>query len=252
MNRRRFLGVSGISLGGLLVAGVAYRVLRPSDPLDPFRKSTRKVLTARLGERRTGEMMNDIEAVYAGIAGSVPDTGGKDSMFTGWLDYGVFYLAVYRVLKQAGYPVEQIGEIIYRTYETMADYPKWFLKVVGRLKYGKGYVLRLKKAAVESQERRYPADWVCTFVEGDGREFDYGLDVTECGICKFYAVHHAQDLSPYMCLSDFVVSRAFDRGLVRYHTLAEGSERCDFRYKSGRETFVYPLRSGWPPQFAKG
>jgi hypothetical protein len=90
---------------------------------------------------------------------------------------------------------------------------------------------------------------VCTFVEGDGEAFDYGLDVTECGICKFYRAHGAGGLAPYMCLSDYVVSRAFGRGLVRYKTIAEGAEVCDFRYKQGRETFVYPLRDGWPPKF---
>jgi hypothetical protein len=52
-----------------------------------------------------------------------------------------------------------------------------------------------------------------------------------------------------MCLSDYVVSKAFDRGLVRYKTIAEGAEKCDFRYQKGRKTFVYPLREGWPPNF---
>jgi hypothetical protein len=39
---------------------------------------------------------------------------------------------------------------------------------------------------------------------------------------------------------------------VRYHTIAEGDGKCDFRYKKGRETFVYPLRKGWPPKFSDG
>ena len=56
-------------------------------------------------------------------------------------------------------------------------------------------------------------------------------------------------MAPYLCLSDFVVSDAFDRGLVRYKTLAEGAGVCDFRFKSGRETYVHPLRLGWPPTF---
>lgn len=241
-----------MSIGGLLVAGTAYRLFRPQDPLEPFLKSTKKVLAARFGKPRAEKMLKDIQTDYAGLAASVPYIGGKQSVFTEWLDYGVFYLAVHHVLQQAGYAVDQVGEVIYRTYEAMADYPKWFLNMVGTLKYGKRYVARLKKAAEESQDRRYPAGWVCTFVMGDGREFDYGLDITECGICKFYAVHNAQELTPYLCLSDFVVSKAFDRGLVRHHTLAEGSDRCDFRYKAGRETFVYPLRSGWPPRFSNG
>jgi hypothetical protein len=173
-------------------------------------------------------------------------------MFTEWLTYGGYYLAFYNTLKPLVHSIEQIGRLIYETYEVMADYPKWFLRVIGKLKYGKRYVSRLRLAAEESQKHQYPAGWVCAFIEGDGREFDYGLDITECGIWKFYAVHNAQELAPYMCLSDFAVSKAFDRGLVRYQTIAEGGERCDFRYKRGRDTFVYPLRNGWPPQFRSG
>ncbi|MBN1662061.1 MAG: L-2-amino-thiazoline-4-carboxylic acid hydrolase [Deltaproteobacteria bacterium] len=250
MNRRKFLAVSAASFGGLLAAGTAYRFFRPSDPLDSFYKSTRKVLSARLGERRADDMMRNIRNEYAGLVPSVPDIGGKQSMFTEWLDYGVYYLAVYRVLKRDGYPIDQAGELIFRTYETMADYPKGFLNLVGRLKYGNRYVSRLRQEAGASRQRRYPAGWVAEFIDGDGREFDYGLNITECGICKFYKAHNAMELAPYMCLSDYVVSRAFDRGLVRQYTIAEGHDHCDFRYKTGRETFVYPLRKGWPPQFA--
>jgi hypothetical protein len=126
------------------------------------------------------------------------------------------------------------------------------LRLVGGLRYDEGYVEQVRAAAAESQQRRYSGDWVCTFVEGDGETFDYGLDVTECGICKFYHAQGADELAPYMCLSDYVGSCAFDRGLVRYKTIAEGAEVCDFRYKQGRETFVYPLRDGWPPKFIAG
>ena len=75
------------------------------------------------------------------------------------------------------------------------------------------------------------------------------MDITECGICKFYQANEAGELSPYICLSDYVVSKAFDRGLVRYQTIAEGAAKCDFRYKKRRKTFVQPLKNGWPPKF---
>ena len=92
-------------------------------------------------------------------------------------------------------------------------------------------------------------DFVSYFIRGTSEEFDYGLDITECGICKLYAAFGADKLSRYMCLSDYVVSKAFNRGLVRYKTIAEGAEKCDFRFKKGRKTFVYALREGWPPLF---
>jgi hypothetical protein len=250
MKRRKFLKVSAASVGAVLAAGLIYRVMRPSDPLRDVYKSTEKVLRAHFGKEHTAAIMAEIRATYASLTPSVPTIGGKDNMFTEWLTYGVYYLAVYRVLKPLGYSINQIGDVIYKTYEDMADYPKWFLRMVGRLKYGESYTSRLRSAIEDSQRGPYPGGWVGTFVKGDGREFDYGIDMTECGIWKFYVAHNAQELAPYMCLSDSVVSKAFDRGLVRHHTIAEGGDRCDFRYKKGRETFVAPLRNGWPPRFA--
>ena len=132
----------------------------------------------------------------------------------------------------------------------MAYYPKWFLHIVGHFKYGKKYEEKLRQAAAVSQNRKYPEDFVLSFAKGDGENFDYGLDITECGICKLYAAQGAERLSRYMFLSDYVISKAFNRGLVRYNTIEEGAKKCDFRFKNGRETFVYPLRKGWPPKFA--
>ena len=249
MKRRKFLKVSAASVGAVLAAGLIYRGTRRSDPLHDVYKSTEKVLTAHFGKERTAEIMREIRTNYTSLTPSVPYIGGKENMFTEWLTYGVYYLAVYRVLKPLGYSMDQIGEVIYKTYEDMADYPKWFLRIVGRLKYGGSYTSRLRLAVEDSQKGQYPCGWVGTFVKGNGHQFDYGIDMTECGIWKSYVAHNAQELAPYMCLSDYVVSKAFDRGLVRHYTIAEGGDRCDFRYKKGRETFVYPLRNGWPPRF---
>jgi hypothetical protein len=229
--------------------GAGYALLRDPDPLSDFYASTQQVLGTRFGQSRAKKLVQDIRREYEGLVPEVPYIGGEGNMFTEWLTYGVYYLAVYRVLKPLGQTVEQVGRTIYETYEMMADRPQWLIRLVGGLKYGEGYVERLRAAAAESQLRRYPGDWVSTFVEGDGETFDYGLDITECGIFKFYHAQGADELAPYMCLSDYVLSCAFDRGLVRYKTVAEGAEVCDFRYKQGRETFVYPLRNGWPPQF---
>ena len=156
---------------------------------------------------------------------------------------------MYRVLKARGQTTEEVGKIIYEAFEATVDLPGWLCGVVGRLKYGKKNEERWRAQAGESQKHQYPGDWVFTFVEGDGQEFDYGLDFTECGICKYYHTQGADELTPYLCLMDGVVSKSFGLGLVRHMTLAEGADICGFRYKAGRETFLYPLRDGWPPKF---
>lgn len=250
MNRRKFLKVSAITAGTLAIGGGAiYAITSDPDILDDHFEGTEKVLVTRFGKGRTSGLMKEIRQEYEALTPEVPYIGGEENMFTEWLTYGVYYLAVYRILKAEGQSVEEVGKIIFNTFQAMADYPKWLLRLVGSLKYNKQYVNQLKEAVAKTQERRYPGGWVAMFIEGDGEEFDYGIDITECGICKFYREQGADELTPYLCLSDCVVSEAFDRGLVRYKTLAEGAEVCDFRYKKGRKTFVNPLRDGWPPKF---
>jgi hypothetical protein len=104
-----------------------------------------------------------------------------------------------------------------------------------------------RRAALESQKRLYPENWVFNFVEGAGQNFDWGIDYTECGIVKFFQAQSADELAPYMCLADYPMSKAFGMGLVRTTTLAGGAAKCDFRFKRGRET-----QDGWPPSFLKG
>jgi hypothetical protein len=250
MNRRRFLKASAIASGALAIGGGAiYAATRESDILDDHLEGTEEVLVNSFGKARASGLMKDVRREYEALTPEVPYIGGEENMFTEWLTYGVYYLAVYRVLKAEGQSVEEVGKVIFDTFQAMADYPRWFLRLVGAFRYNKRYVDRFREAVARTQERRYPGDWVATFVEGDGEDFDYGLDVAECGICKFYHAQGADELAPYLCLSDYVVSDAFGRGLVRYKTLAEGAEVCDFRFKKGRETFVNPLREGWPPRF---
>jgi hypothetical protein len=250
MNRRKFIKISAVTLGTTMMGGGAYYIMfKDSDPLSPFYDATRKVYQKRFGDDIATTLVNETKQAYEDILPEVPYIGGKKNIFSEWLNYGAYYLGLSQALSAHGHPIDEIGRIVFDTYEAMADYPKWFLRNVGHLKYGSKYKDQLRKAAAVSQERKYPADFVSHFIDGTDKEFDYGLDVTECGICKLYTSHGADKLSRYMCLSDYVVSKAFGRGLVRYKTIAEGADKCDFRFKKGRETFVYPLRDGWPPQF---
>jgi hypothetical protein len=250
MNRRKFLNISAVTAGAMIIGGgTFYTMVKDSDPLSPFFEATQKVFTARFGDDLAATLEMETKQAYEALGPEIPYIGGKGNMFTEWLNYSAYYLAMYQALSARGHKVDDVGKLIFETYEVMADYPKWFLRIVGRFRYGEKYKEKLRSAAAASQKRKYSGDFVSSFIEGDGENFDYGLDITECGICKLYSSQGAEKLARYMCLSDYVVSKAFNRGLVRYKTIAEGAEKCDFRYKKEKETFVYPLREGWPLKF---
>lgn len=212
MNRRKFLKLSAITAGATVIGGGAiYTMFKDSDPLSPFFEATQKVFSARFGDNVAAKLIMETRHAYEDLCPKIPYIGGKENMFTEWLNYGAYYLAMYQALSTRGHSIDEVGTLIFETYQVMADYPQWFLGLVGRFKYGKKYEKKLKAAAAASQQRKYPQDFVSSFIESDGKTFDFGLDITECGICKLYRAHGAEKLSPYMCLSDYVI-KSFQSG----------------------------------------
>ena len=91
-----------------------------------------------------------------------------------------------------------------------------------------------------SQERRYPDDWVFEVIEGDGQNFDFGLDYTECGLLKYLEREGAPELAPYLCWTDYPMFGSMGMKLVRTETIAQGGQRCDFRLSRGKPAPVEP------------
>jgi hypothetical protein len=215
---------------------------------DKTAKRLREVLVSYYGDDLTDTIIRETRQEYECLIPELPYIGGKKNLLTRNLIGSAQALALYRVLKKHGNTVEEAGKIIYEVVEAqIGAYSKLLRRLLGRLRFTRLFVKILKNLAAESQKRRFPRDWVCTFVEGDGKEFDYGIDYTGCGICKFFHAQGADEFAPFLCLLDFPMSKASGSGLVRTMTIAEGAEKCDFRFKRGRE-----VKQGWPPEFLKG
>jgi hypothetical protein len=146
---------------------------------------------------------------------------------------------MYRVLTRRGETVEQVGTLAYDASAAfLKAYPGFLRRFFGRMTFSRIYLQRLQKRAAESEQRRYPADYVYRFVEGDGETYDYGVDYVECATVKFLKEQGAPELASYLCAADRLYSEALGWGLMRTMTLAEGAEKCDFRFKKGGETIV--------------
>ena len=209
---------------------------------DKMAKRCCRVLPSHLGGKASDEIIQEARQEFQRLIPEIPYIGGRKNGFTGEMIGCTMFLALYRVLKARGKRVKEIGKIVVEIEEDrVQSYPKFLCRLLG---WGLGRLgkSRLKKIAQESRKRLYPGGWVATFVEGDGKEFDFGIDYTECGLCKFFHQQGADEFTPYLCLIDFVQQRAMNTGFSRSMTLAEGADRCDFRWKKGRET-----RPAWPP-----
>jgi hypothetical protein len=190
------------------------------------------------GEAIASESMQRFEALLADI----PYIGGDENRNTRALYMTAAWLAMYRSLQTRGASVEEAARLIYlgtaSFYESVPT--RWLMRWQGRRMFSEAFQDQRRRAATISQERRYPDDWVFEVVEGEGHDFDFGVDYTECGVVKYLAREGAPELAPYGCWIDYPLFAAMHLRLDRTETLAQGGQRCDFRMSRGQAVKVEP------------
>lgn len=88
-----------------------------------------------------------------------------------------------------------------------------------------------RKLGERSQKREYAGDFVVQYVESDGTNYEYGFDFTECGICKLFQAENAGQFTKHMCRIDYLTTSFNGIELIRSGTIANGQEKCDFRFR---------------------
>ena len=198
-------------------------------------------LTQAYGQEFAEAAIQEARQRFEEFIPAIPYIGGdENTLYTHQIIRSAEYLTFYEVMKARGKTAQEVGKII---YDALEEYVRYLPQIPGN-ELTPEFRAQENALAKRTQERRYPDDWVFEFVDGDGVEFDYGRDYTECGAQKLYHAHDADEFLPYFCYLDFAAHRTEGWGFIRTETLAEGYQRCDFRMKKGGVT-----KKGWPPPF---
>jgi hypothetical protein len=153
-------------------------------------------------------------------------------------------LPFFRSLEREGLSLREIAKITYEKMEHDVELKSAEKKRKVREFYFSPSMRTVEiNRAEETKSGKYPGDWVSEYIEGDGKTFDFGIDFTECAICKFLEPHDALRYVPIFCLGDYATYRAFGIGFRRTQTIAHGASWCDFRFKKNWET-----PRGWPTE----
>lgn len=196
------------------------------------------VLVAHYGDRLAAVLASEARQEYASLIPDLPDLGGRQP-HTQFLTATAWFLAMYRVLQRQGESLEESGRLVYALSAAyLKAYPAFTHRLLGFMSFSPRYLKRLQARAEESQLRRIPGDYVYTFIPGDRLSFDYGVDYTTCAGLEFLRTHTASELAPYLCAVDKLYSDLLGWGLVRTMTLADGAEKCDFRFYKGGSTRI--------------
>ena len=216
----------------------ASRRLKLLKNFDNLMEKARVVLISQYGKEFAETLVGEARDEYSKLIPEIPYVG-QNRIVVQFMTGTAESLAIYRALGNHGKTVEEAGKLYYLICRAFLNsYPRILHWFIGKMSFSKLYLRALKKGALASQKRPYPGGYVFSFVDGDGREFDYGVDYSECGGCKFLSKQGAPELAPYICTADIIYSELFGWGLIRTKTIAEGFEKCDFRFKKGGKTRV--------------
>jgi len=197
-------------------------------------------VTRRHGNHFADTISREAREQYEALISEMPYIGGDENPMTRQLLLAATNLAFYKAMKARGKTARETGKIVYDALvKRFSQHPVSPARALTPEEIHDNH-----ERATRSQDRRYPGDWVSEFFVGDGVEFDYGWDTLECGVQKLYHAHGADEFLPYVCFLDFVIIPRRGWGFARTMTLAEGYEKCDFRYQVGGGA-----EREWPPPF---
>lgn len=207
-------------------------LLKQFEEMLPF---YRQAVEQAMGKETRVEVVREATADFKNTMYAVPYIGDVKYPLPETLIQSGVALSFYRALRSADASEEKAGQVIFDAgAASVRSAPEAEMKAMGAYQFTQQWYDMQKMLSAKSQEKHYPGDWVYSFVQGVPGEFDWGWDFTECGIIKLYEPNGNLSLVPQLCKLDFVASECQGTGLRRTTTLAEGGNKCDFRYKQGR------------------
>lgn len=233
-----------------------YYVANMERLLKDFRETNEmaeKYMVEKYGEAIAKEVAKKAPEIFERLLPDMPDIGGKRNLLIDNFVIAAHYVAFYRPMKNLGLTAVDLGRMMY-------DLDEMYISSYQPSSSGSGsdsqensgqrsyesITKAWKDWADWTLERKYPENFVAVFRQGNGSDFDFGFDISECAFCKYLHAHAMDELAPYPCLYDFIASRAFGTGLVRNKTISMGDDICEFRYKHGR-----PVTQSWETEIPK-
>ncbi len=199
----------------------------------------RRVFVSRYGDQLATTMLGDVRREFEVLIPRIPYPGDSaPRALKTFIVLSAWEISLYKGMKKHGKGVEEIWEVCQEAFKTRLEAIPRLVRYVLRLLFFSNFVkIKGREFAEESQKGQF-GEWEFEFVEGDGEDFDWGVNYTKCALHTFMCDQGAEELAPYACLSDIPMSDALGWGTIRTETLAEGFDKCNFRFKKGGKTKI--------------
>ncbi len=201
-----------------------------------YKKFFKKTVTSYF-PRDSDNLMNQIDREYELIRKDIQFAESSKNPMDRRLNISAYFLSLIKVLDKRGESYENIRNI---SLEIAADYvqPKNWLhaklkRLPAKLSGTKISSVLLKYLDRKISGKEHPEGFVSRIITDKKETFGlgYGVDILECGICKLFAKHNYEKYTPILCEVDYITSNLAGLELVRSGTIANGADKCDFRFK---------------------
>ena len=191
-----------------------------------------KEIDANLGKKVSREVIVEIRRTFKKELTELPYIGGKKNFLTIYLVGGAWVYSLFLALKKVGIENEQAGDILYQvTTKSLNKLPKFLRIWLSRFYLSTFNKNIFRKLDVFTAKKEYPENWVLKYVEGKDNDFVFGVDYTECALCKYFKTKGIENYSKYVCVFDYAFfSTLPEMKFTRTQTLAEGKTVCNFRF----------------------
>ena len=201
-----------------------------------YRKFFRKAIESHFpGE--AAAMIISVEEHFAVISKDTQFAAKSSNPVDRRLDFSAYFLALIKVLEAKDVSYEQIRSIC---LEITIDYvspknffKKWLKKLPAKLVGSVVVKLLIDKFDQKISLKGHPDGFRAKILTDKNETYGlgYGVDILECGICKLFQKHDAEKYASILCEVDKVTSGLAGLELIRSGTIANGAEKCDFRFK---------------------
>ena len=207
--------------------------------LDETAAMVRDPVVAGYGEAFADTLHSQIRREYEMLIPEIPYIKGpRGRALNTFLLITAQELAAWKAMKGQGKSAAEAWELCHQALRARAGrIPRWKRWLSKRLMFSRLVRKMFARREKLGQTHRL-GDFEIQYLRGDGDKFDLGVNYLQCGNHRFAIEHGGEEFAPYVCMSDIALSDAMGWGLIRTQTLADGCDRCDFRFKNGAPTRI--------------
>ncbi len=165
---------------------------------------------------------------------NTPDLGGKDNSLAGNLTMFIIFLSFYEATNHRlnGNAIDELLIEVYNSVRFLSPIMNINHKL-GLKPFRKYLYKSYKKYADNVRKNQTEGKWLETWemrVNPNNTEEGIAFTLVGCPLVQYAKKYGYMDLMPHMCNLDHQYAKLMHAKLIRTHTVATGSDSCDYWY----------------------